>query len=197
VTAAKPQPGQITGVILAGGKARRMGGIDKGLLEFAGRPLIAWVIEGLAPQVGDILVSANRNLDAYRAFGYPVIPDTLADFQGPLAGLASAMAASPTPWILSVPCDGPRVPATLARRLAQALARNGAELAVASDGLRLQPVYALIPITLADSLQAFLMTGERRIDRWYAGHRMAIADFSDQPEAFVNLNAPEDKAPLL
>lgn len=196
MSSSSPTREQITGVVLAGGKARRMGGLDKGLAELAGKPLIAWVLEGLAPQVGAILISANRNLDAYRRLGYPVVADDLTDFQGPLAGLASGMAVAATPWILTVPCDGPRVPPDLVSRLAAALDHESAEIAVATDGLRMQPVYALIPVDLARSLNAFLSEGERKIDRWYARHRVALADFSHRPGAFANVNAPEDRARL-
>ncbi len=196
MSSSSPTREQITGVVLAGGKARRMGGLDKGLAELAGKPLIAWVLEGLAPQVGAILISANRNLDAYRRLGYPVVADDLTDFQGPLAGLASGMVVAATPWILTVPCDGPRVPPDLVTRLAAALDHESAEIAVATDGLRMQPVYALIPVDLAGSLNAFLSEGERKIDRWYARHRVALADFSRRPGAFANVNAPEDRTRL-
>ena len=189
---AAPGPDDITGIILAGGKARRMGGEDKGLVEFAGRPLAAWVIDSLRPQVSTLLINANRNHDRYAHFGYPVIADAMADFQGPLAGFASALAAAQTPWIVTVPCDGPYPAPDLVERLCNALAAHDAELAVASDGRRMQPVYALIPRVLAPSLEAFLASGERKIDRWYAQHRTAIAEFSDRPDCFANINSAED-----
>jgi len=213
-----PQADAITGVILAGGRARRLGGLDKGLMDYAGRPLVEWVIAALRPQVRTLIINANRNLERYRAYGWPVVTDRMADFQGPLAGIASALAAAETPYILTLPCDGPRPPADLGRRLCEALvtpttqigdssgpliaaardqassaaAAAPAEIAVASDGGRLQPVHALIPTCLASSLDAFLAGGERRVHRWYARHRTAIADFSDQPDAFANINVEED-----
>lgn len=190
-------PADITGVILAGGKARRLSGRDKGLEPFAGQPLVAWVIAALEPQVGEVLINANRNPDAYGAFGHRVIADALTDFQGPLAGLSSAMAATTTPWIVTAPCDGPFLARDLAARLMGALVREDAELAVASDGERLQPVHALIPVALAESLADFLASGERKIDRWYARHRVARADFSDRPESFANINSEADAAALL
>ena len=196
MTPRPPAKTEITGVILAGGKGRRMGGQDKGLMPLAGRPLIARVIEGLKPQVVGILVNANRNLDAYAAFGYPLIPDNLDDFQGPLAGFASAMAAVSTPWVVTVPCDGPYIPPDLVERLIAALERDAAEIAVATDGERMQPVYALLPVALAESLQAFLAADDRKIDRWYARHRIALADFSDTPDTFANLNSPDDAGRL-
>lgn len=191
-----PTPAEITGVILAGGKARRLNGRDKGLEPFSGRPLVDWVVAALAPQVGGLLINANRNQETYGRLGYPVIADQLDDFQGPLAGFASAMAAATTPWILTVPCDGPFLAPDLAARLVAALERDDAELAVASDGRRMQPVHALLPVALAPSLAAFLAEGERKIDRWYARHRVALADLSDRPESFANLNTEADAAEL-
>lgn len=190
--AAAPHRGTITGVVLAGGRARRLGGQDKGLVEFAGRPLVEWVIEGIAPQVGHVLINANRNGDRYAKYGFSVIKDEMEGFQGPLAGFAGAMAAASTPWILTLPCDGPFPHPNLAERLGHALVEQNAEIAVAADGERMQPVYALLPVTLLGSLTAFLNAGERKIDRWYARHRTALADFRDRPECFANINSAED-----
>lgn len=188
----RPEPAFITGVILAGGRARRMGGHDKGLLSFAGRPLVEWVIESLRPQVGDLLISANRHPRCYAAYGLPVVPDLEPGFQGPLAGVLSAMLVARTDWILTLPCDGPRPPTELRARLARVLIEQGADLAVATDGNRTQPLYALLPVTLADSLRGFLAGSERRVESWQARHRVALADFSDRPDGFVNLNTLED-----
>ena len=189
-------PDQITGVILAGGRGRRLGGQDKGLIPFGGRPLVAWIIAALQPQVGRILINANRNTEAYGALGYPVVGDHLAGYQGPLAGIATAMAVAETPWILTLPCDGPHPPADLAQRLAAALTQTDAEIAVARDAERVQPVHALLPVALAPSLHRYLAAGERRLDAWQAQHRLALVDFSDCPLGFFNLNTPED-APSL
>jgi molybdenum cofactor guanylyltransferase len=186
----------ITGVILAGGQARRMGGRDKGLVAFRGRPLVEWVVAALGPQVAALAVNANRNREAYEALGYPVIADQIEGFQGPLAGFASAMAASSTPWIVTVPCDGPFLAPDLVERLCAAMQGAGAEIAVATDGKRMQPVYALLPVALAPSLQAFLAAGERKIDLWYARHKVALADLSDRPESFANINSEDDVALL-
>lgn len=183
----------VTGVILAGGMARRMGGQDKGLIELAGRPMAAWILERLAPQVGGVIINANRNLERYADLGAPVVPDTLPDFSGPLAGMAAALSQAETPWIATVPCDGPFVPPDLVERLLRACAEQGAELAVAHDGERLQPVFALIPIALRPSLEDFLAEGGRKIDAWYARHAMALADFSDRRDTFVNVNTPEER----
>lgn len=182
----------ITGVILAGGKGRRMGGLDKGLVELDGRPLIAHVIDRLRPQVSALLINANRNTEEYRRFGFLVTEDELEDYQGPLAGFAAALRSADTDYILTVPCDGPFFPENLAKRLLSALKDNKAELAVAHDGERMQPVYALIPRALLPSLTGFLNRGERKIDRWYALHKTALADFSDTPNSFFNINSSAD-----
>ncbi|MEJ2454451.1 MAG: molybdenum cofactor guanylyltransferase MobA [Candidatus Thiodiazotropha sp.] len=184
---------QITAVILAGGRGRRMGGVDKGLVEFNGRPLIEHVIEAIAPQVHDLMINANRNLVRYQTFGYPVIADSLNDYQGPLAGFLAAMEMARTPYIVTVPCDGPLLAADLVERLVQARERDSAEIAVAHDGQRMQPVYALIPVSLKQSLQHYLDGGDRKIDLWYAPHRVALADFSDLPATFVNINTEEER----
>ena len=186
----------ISAVILAGGRARRMGGEDKGLLELRGRPLLDYIITALQPQVGEILVNANRNLDRYRAFGYPVVEDIMDDFCGPLVGMATGMQATGKPWLLTVPCDSPFGPAQLAATLGHALVTEQAALSVAHDGLRMQPVFALLDCRLLPDLLDYLNGGGRKIDIWYAQHRLALADFSAAPEAFLNLNRPEDRAGL-
>jgi len=186
----------VTAVILAGGMGRRMGGVDKGQVMLNDRPLIEWVIEAIRPQVNQILINANRNHDAYARYGFPVLRDQLADFQGPLAGFAAGMQAATTDYIVTVPCDGPLLAPDLVQRLQQALQKQDAEIAVAHDGNRLQPVYALLPVALLPSLQAFLDSGERKIDRWYAQQRMALADFSDSPSTFLNINTPADREQL-
>ncbi len=186
----------ITGVILAGGMGRRMGGRDKGLLEVGGRPLIAHIIDILRPQVGSLVINANRNLDAYRALGLPVIQDMLGEFFGPLMGMASTLQESDTPYLLTAPCDSPRAPTDLCARLYRAMEAADAEVSVAHDGTRMQPVFALLRRELLPDLLGYLENGGRKIDTWYAGHRLALADFSDQPEAFVNVNTPEEWAVL-
>lgn len=173
-----------------------MGGRDKGLVPFRGRPLVEWVIAALRPQVARLVINANRNQDAYEGFGSPVIADRIEGFQGPLAGFASALAGVSTPWIATVPCDGPFLAPDLVERLCAALMRDGAEIAVATDGVRMQPVYALVPVAVAPSLHAFLAAGEHKIDLWYARHRVALADLSDRPESFANVNSEADVAVL-
>ncbi len=190
------QPAEITAVILAGGRGRRMGGKDKGLIEINGLPLIEHVVSAVAPQVGQLFINANRNIEEYRHYGFPVVSDTMADYQGPLAGFASNMAVAETDYIVTIPCDSPLLPADLVQRLVHALQNEDAELAVAHDGKRLQPVFALIKVSLLPSLQEFLQRGDRKIDLWYAEHKMAKADFSDVPETFLNINTPGDQEQL-
>lgn len=183
----------ITGVILAGGRGSRMGGEDKGLVVLNGRPMVEHVMARLRPQVGQVVVSANRNHDRYAALGVSVVPDLLADYQGPLAGMASALQTAQTPYLVTVPCDSPLIGPDLVARLAQALEREQADIAVAHDGERTHPVFLLLKRALLPSLLAFLDAGERKIDRWFARHRLATADFRDCPEAFVNVNDPDER----
>jgi len=181
--------------VLAGGRARRMGGADKGLVRLAGRAMVARIAEALRPQVGTLLVNANRNLDAYgRAAGCPVLPDAVGDFAGPLAGMASGMLAAATPWLLTVPCDSPLVAPTLCERLLAPVADGAARIAVATDGARLQPVFAMLSCDLLEDLLAALEAGERKIDRWYARHAVIEVAFADHPQMFLNVNTPEDHA---
>jgi molybdopterin-guanine dinucleotide biosynthesis protein A len=167
-----------------------MGGRDKGLLPLAGKPMVEWVMAALNPQVADIIINANRNLDAYAAYGYRVVSDRLHGFCGPLAGIASSMESASTPYIVTTPCDSPLVPLDLAYRLYQALHINRAEISVAHNGERLQPVFALLTCTLSSSLLSYLEAGERKIDTWYSRHKLAIVDFSDSADAFININTP-------
>ncbi len=186
----------ITAVILAGGQGRRMGGQDKGLLEFNGAPLIEILIRELERQAVAIVINANRNLDRYQAFGLPVISDRLEDYQGPLAGFASAMDSVDSAFILSLPCDGPLLAADYVARFVTSQQRSGAPICVAFDGERLQPVHALIRVDLLASLNRFLDSGERKIDRWYALHAYAQTDFSDCSDMFRNINTPSDQQSL-
>lgn len=178
--------GRITGAVLAGGRGRRMGGADKGLVAFHGRPLVARVLDALRPQVGPIIISANRNRARYAAYAYPVVDDEMADYPGPLAGVASVLAAAATPLVLIAPCDGPFLPGDLAPRLYHAL--GDSDIAAVHDGQRLQPLFALLRTRLLADLRDYLDAGQRRVEGWYAQQRLSLADFSDQPEAFVNIN---------
>lgn len=191
-----PHRPEITAIVLAGGRATRMGGMDKGLVELAGRPMIAYVLEVLAPQVDYVLINANRNFERYAAFGWPVVPDEDSGFLGPLAGLAAGLGAAQTPLVLSAPCDSPLLARDLAARLYAALATEHAEIAVPFDGQRLQPVFALARREVLGSLAAYLDGGGRKIDRWFAQHRVARVDFSDRPETFINVNDAQECAAL-
>jgi molybdopterin-guanine dinucleotide biosynthesis protein A len=184
----------ITGVILAGGLARRMGGVDKGLQLLAGRPLAAHVAERLAPQVGSLLINANRSHSEYAALGYPLLADEIPDFAGPLAGLHAALVASSTPLVLTVPCDSPYLPLDLADRLHATLLENRADLAIASATGRAHPVFCLCRASLAPQLEKFLRNGGRRVMEWCAGSGCIEVDFSDQPTAFSNFNTLDDLA---
>ena len=187
---------QVTGVILAGGRATRMGGVDKGLVPINGRPMIAWVIDALRPQVATVMINANRSHDRYGEFGCPVIDDGDSEFRGPLAGMASAMRSAKTPYVAVVPCDSPLITGDLVERLYAAVASSGSPAAVAHDGERLQPVFALLARTLLADLAGYLDDGQRKIDRWYARHGYESVDFSDVAESFANINAPEDRSAL-
>ncbi len=186
----------ITAVILAGGQGRRMGGMDKGLLEFDGRPLIEILLDKLRRQSVAVLINANRNQALYAGYGHPVVSDELEEYQGPLAGFASAMRAATTDYILTLPCDSPLLVDNYVARFISAQADNGATVNVAFDGERLQPVHALMRVDLLPSLRAFLDRGERKIDRWYAEHDFARVDFSDCADMFRNINTPDDKQAL-
>lgn len=187
---------QITVAILAGGQGRRFGGQDKGLVSVSGRPLVEHILQQINAETANVVINANRNQARYRQYGYPVIEDTMPDYQGPLAGFASVMTHIGTEFILTLPCDAPMVPDRYVSRMLQRQQETGAEIVVASDGTRLQPVHALIANRLLPSLLAFLARGERKIDRWYAEHTMATLDFSDTPEVFHNLNTEAQKQQL-
>ncbi|MBL8395518.1 MAG: molybdenum cofactor guanylyltransferase [Candidatus Accumulibacter sp.] len=182
----------VSGVILAGGLGRRMGGVDKGLQMLQGRPLVAWVIERLAPQVGELLINANRNGARYAAFGHALVPDRIPDFAGPLAGLHAALSVARHPLVASVPCDSPFLPTDLVARLLSALAASGAQLAVAHCGARVQPVFCLCHRAVLPSLGEYLAGGGRRIDRWQASMPVVEVRFDDQPEAFANINTGQE-----
>lgn len=182
----------VTGVVLAGGKASRMGGKDKGLLELNGMPLWQHVAQRLAPQVAEMVISANRNLAIYRASGLPVITDSLTDFPGPLAGILSVIQQREGEWFLFCPCDTPHIPRDLAMRL-QAQ-RQHAPAVWVHDGERDHPAIALIHRNIVPALQDYLARGERRVMvfmRQIGGHAV---DFADVKDAFANVNTPEDLA---
>ncbi len=180
--------GDVTGLVLAGGQGSRMGGIDKGLQSFRGKPMVAHVIERFAPQVDELLVNANRNVEAYARFGYRVISDEIAGFAGPLAGFERGLAHAATPLVATVPCDSPFLPRDLVARLRAALEAAGADLAVARTGEQPHPVFCLMRRAVHASLEAFLASGQRKIDRWYGSLKVVEVGFNDEPDAFLNIN---------
>jgi molybdopterin-guanine dinucleotide biosynthesis protein A len=189
---APPVKATITGLVLAGGRASRMGGVDKGLQLFRGRALVDHAIERLAPQVDEVLVSANRNAEAYAQRGVRVLADASADFPGPLAGMLAGLRAARTPWLAVVPCDAPLLPIDLVERLAQD--RAGARGAVVerdlgADGRRLEPVCCLLATTLADDLERYLAEGGRKVESWLLRHATPVPfDRADDAGAFANFN---------
>jgi molybdopterin-guanine dinucleotide biosynthesis protein A len=188
-------PEHITGLILCGGRGSRMGGVDKGLQTHQGIPLAMHALLRLQPQVGEVMINANRNLGAYESMGVPVWPDPMGDYPGPLAGWLAGIERCETPFMVTVPCDSPNFPTDLVPRLAQALAENGAEIAMAAtveDGrTQPQPVFSLMRADLLESLVAYLHSGERKIDRWTAQHRCVQVVFDDAA-AFFNANTLAD-----
>ena len=191
--AESPARGEITGAVLAGGRGLRLGGVEKGLLTWQGQPLAARALDRLAPQVGPRLLVANRQTQAYRAFGVPVHADIVDGQPGPLAGLLTALAHAPTDWVLAVPCDVPDFPLDLAARLLAAVASGPAHMAIACAERR-HPVFCLLHRSLQPTLAASLAGGERRVDHWARAQGAALAQFDDEA-AFRNLNTPEDWAP--
>jgi molybdopterin-guanine dinucleotide biosynthesis protein A len=185
---------EVTGIVLAGGQGRRMGGVDKGLRLLKGKPLVQWVLERLAPQVQEILVNANQNLEAYGAFGWRVVPDAIGGFAGPLAGLHCGLATARHERVVTVPCDSPFLPLDLVARLDQALVQTQSDLAVAKTGNQPHPVFCLCRRDLLPHLAAFLQSGGRKIDAWYATLKVTEVPFDDEAEGFSNINTREELA---
>lgn len=180
----------VSAIVLAGGQGRRMGGVDKGLELLRGKPMVAWVLERLAPQVAEIVINANQNLDAYAAFGHRVVPDAIGGFAGPLAGLHAGLAAASHALIVTAPCDSPFLPADLVARLRAALGAN--DLAVAKTGAQPHPVFSLVRRSVHEHLTAFLSGGGRKIDAWYASLKVVEVPFDDEADAFRNINTREE-----
>lgn len=178
----------ITAVILSGGLGRRMEGQDKGLIEYRDRAMIEHVLERIAPQVNGMIISANRNFEAYTASGLPVVADERTDYAGPLAGIEAALQHTKTPLALIVPCDAPRLPLDLAERLLKTMEEHQADIAIPDDGEREQPLFCLMKTSLLASISQALDAGQARVLDWLAVQNLSWADFSDQPDAFVNIN---------
>jgi molybdopterin-guanine dinucleotide biosynthesis protein A len=182
----------ITGVILAGGQGRRMGGVDKGLQPLRGRPMVAWVIERFAPQVDEVLVNANQNLERYAAFGHRLIPDAIQGYAGPLAGLHRGLTEARHELVATVPCDSPFLPPDLVARLNAALERERAEIAVARTGKQPHPVFCLCQKRVLPGLTEFLAAGGRKIDAWYAKLKVVEVPFDEQEAALSNINTEDE-----
>ena len=180
----------ITAVILAGGQGSRLGGVDKGLISLRQISLVQHVINRIEPQVAKIIISANRNLDVYTNLGYPVYTDEISDFAGPLAGILKALQHCQSEWLLTIPADSPFIADNLARRLIQNIGDN--KIAIAHDGERLQPTFSLIHKSLESSLEDFLQKGERKTRVWMQQQSHTVVDFSDQADAFININTQEE-----
>ena len=187
---------RVSGIVLAGGQGSRMGGVDKGLQPFRGKPMVAHVIERLAPQVDELLINANRNPDDYARFGHRVIADEIPGFAGPLAGFERGLAHASGELVATVPCDSPFLPADLIARLRAQLESADAELAVARTGEQPHPVFTLMRRDVLPSLQRFLGSGQRKIDRWYGELRVAEVAFDDEADAFLNINTRDELAKL-
>lgn len=184
-------PLPVTAVILAGGKASRMHGVDKGLITLGDKPLIEHVIARLQPQVQQIIISANRNLDTYRQFGLPVLTDQNHDYLGPLAGIATAMQQCTTEYLLVQPCDCPFLPHDLAEKMTAAIIANNADVCLAFDGRRLQPLVALLSVSLLDRLDQSIAAGKLKVERWMLEQDHCMAEFKD-PQAFLNINTAQE-----
>jgi len=182
----------ITGVILAGGRGTRMGTVDKGLKPLRGKPMVQWVAERFAPQVDEVLVNANQNIDKYQILGYKVIPDEIGGFAGPLAGLHRGLSEATHELVATAPCDSPFLPKDLIARLRAAMEKAGADLAVAKTDDQPHPVFCLCRKSVLPSLTAFLASGGRKIDAWYAKLKVVEVMFDDQPDAFSNINTEEE-----
>jgi molybdopterin-guanine dinucleotide biosynthesis protein A len=189
-------PERVTGIVLAGGQGSRMGGVDKGLQPFRGKPMVQHVIERLAPQVDELLVNANRNPDAYARFGHRVIADEIEGFAGPLAGFERGLAHAGCELVVTAPCDSPFLPLDLVARLREALIAANAELAVARPAIQPHPVFSLMRPSVHARLREFLASGQRKIDRWYAALDVVEVAFDDEAAAFLNINTREELTDL-
>lgn len=190
---------QITGLILAGGKGTRMGSVDKGLQVFRGKPMVEHVLQRLRPQVGKLIINANRHLDMYEALGTPVCPDEFSGFAGPLAGLHAGLSHCETPYLVTAPCDSPFLPMDLVDQLSEALAAAKADIAVAvtgkSDTRQRHPVFCLLATHLKNDLADYLGKGGRKMDAWFAKYPQVEVQFLDE-SAFANINTPDDLSVL-
>jgi molybdopterin-guanine dinucleotide biosynthesis protein A len=180
----------VSGIVLAGGQGRRMGGVDKGLQPLRGKPMVEWVIERLEPQVSELLINANQNIERYEKYGYRVMRDEIGGFAGPLAGLHAGLKAAREALVVTVPCDSPFLPEDLVSRLKRELGQK--DLAVAKTGEQPHPVFSLMKRQVRESLEAFLASGGRKIDTWYAALEVVEVSFDDEADAFRNINTLDE-----
>ncbi|MES2014136.1 MAG: molybdenum cofactor guanylyltransferase MobA [Pseudomonadota bacterium] len=191
----------VTGVILAGGQGKRMvkpapeshtATVEKGWVSFLGSPMIEHVIKRLAPQVNEVIINANREVERYATLGHPVVQDSISGYAGPLAGLHAGMKAAKNTYVLTAPCDSPLLAMDLASRLSIAMLENNADIAVAKTGEQAHPVFCLCSTDLLQHLEHYLQNGGRKFDAWYSTLNVVEVAFDDQPLAFANINTPED-----
>ena len=187
---------KVSGVVLAGGLARRMNKRDKGLVHFNNKAMITYALQAMAPVVSELFINANRNIEQYQQFNYPVISDAKDDFAGPLAGVYAALNVCHHDVLLVIPCDSPFITAEGLLTLLDERKHRQADIAVAFDGERIHPVFMAIKKSLKDSLKKYLAQGERKIDRWVEQHNWVKVDFSANPEYFSNINTLEQLAEL-
>lgn len=187
-------PVRLTGLVLAGGQGRRMGGVDKGLQLLRSRPMVEWVLERLKPQVTEVVINANQHQAEYARYGCRVVSDEIGGFAGPLAGLHAGLKVNVHPFLVTVPCDSPFLPHDLVSRLHAALVAQHADLAVAKTGDQPHPVFALVRAALSTHLTAFLEAGGRKIDAWYAALKVVEVPFDDESDAFSNINTRDELA---
>ncbi len=187
---------KISNIIISGGRATRMNGVDKGLVTLQNKPLIAHVIARLKPQADETLINANREIAAYEAFGFPVLQDENEEFIGPLAGFSMGLQHAKHEYVLTVPCDSPLLPLDLAERLLSGMTEALADIAVASSDENTHPVFCLMKKSVLPSLTDYLVSGERKVSTWQKSQKYVEVDFSDNPDGFINLNTFEDLAAL-
>jgi len=181
---------RVTGIVLAGGKGSRMGGVDKGLQLLRGKPMVEWVLARITPQVSEIIINANQNVPRYAKYGHRVVSDQIGGYAGPLAGLHAGLNIAKHPIVVTVPCDSPFLPDDLVSRLSTRLGQN--HLAVAKTGDQPHPVFSLMKREVRESLEAFLASGGRKIDAWYAALTVVEVSFDDETDAFRNINTLDE-----
>lgn len=188
-------PQDLTALILAGGEGRRMGGEDKGLISWQGRPFIDYALDAIPADISRTLISCNRNIDQYQKYG-ETVQDNDARYEGPLAGIYAAMRVATTPFIFVLPCDSPLLPKDLYQYLVSAIKASDADICYVDDGIQKQYLFALIRTNLEQSLKDYLAAGNRQVHRWYKQHQFIEANLSEQQSAFRNVNRREDLTDL-